>query len=267
MEDVKKRRTAQAKLVTRRVTTLLNGINCEVPKDEIEEKINNLKSAVGQLGLIQDEIMVLLDGEDDRTVVETQENWYNSYNKKVIFAIKEAKSYILRISPPTAPSLPAAHIKLKRLEIPKFDSDPKKFMKWKEIFERFTKGLDETTKYDYLLNCTLGEAQNYVSNRNDYDAAMAKLNEKYGNVHTLIGQLIDEIKMLPVTRKGDFKSFEHLSLRIQDFHDRLVLMGRERDVENSYILKEIESKLNVDDFQRWLESQGNQVDERSVNFF
>ena len=94
--------------------------------------------------------------------------------------------------------------------------------------------------------------------------AMAKLVEKYGNVHQIIGQLIDKIKMLPVTRKGDFKEFEQLSLQVNDFHDRLVLMGRERDAENSYILKEIESKLNFEDFQRWLESQGDEVDERKV---
>ena len=93
---------------------------------------------------------------------------------------------------------------------------------------------------------------------------MAKLVEKNGNVHQIIGQLIDEIKMLPLTRKGDFKAFEQLSLRVNDFHDRLVLMGREQDVENSYILKKIESKLNFEDFQRWLVSQGDEVDERMV---
>jgi hypothetical protein len=79
---------------------------------------------------------------------------------------------------------------------------------------------------------------------------MAKLEEKYGNVHVIMGILVDEIKSLHIVRKGDFKSFEQLSNRVNEFHDRLKLMGRNNDAENSYILKEVESKLNYEDQQK-----------------
>ena len=93
---------------------------------------------------------------------------------------------------------------------------------------------------------------------------MSKLEEKYGNVHVIMGILVDEIRSLHVVRKGDFKAFEQLSGHVNEFHDRLMMMGRKNDAENSYILKEIESKLNGEDQQKWLESQGDDVDCRMV---
>ena len=93
---------------------------------------------------------------------------------------------------------------------------------------------------------------------------MEKLEEKYGNVHDLIATLVNEIKCLSITRRGDLRSFENLSLRANEFHDRLVLMGKVNDVENSYILKEVEGKLCSEDYHKWLESRGDKVDDRSV---
>ena len=93
---------------------------------------------------------------------------------------------------------------------------------------------------------------------------MLKLEEKYGNIHILIGLLVDEIKSLPMLRRSDFKGFECLSIQVNDFYRRLKLMGRIHDAENSYILKEVESKLNQEDLQKWLESQSDNVDLRNV---
>ena len=155
-------------------------------------------------------------------------------------------------------------VKLKKLDVPKFNGDPRSFYKWKNIYERYTKNLSNEMKYDYLLASTEGEAKRYVENRLTYEAAIQKLEEKFGNIHMIMGILIDEIKSLPIVRKGDFRTFEQLSLRVNDFHDRLILMGRVDDAENSYVLKEIESKLNNEDVQRWLESCGDNVDFRKV---
>ena len=55
------------------------------------------------------------------------------------------------------------------------------------------------------------------------------------------------MKSLHMVRVGDFKAFEQLSGRVNDFHDRLNMMGRKNEAENSYILKEIESKRNYED--------------------
>ena len=93
---------------------------------------------------------------------------------------------------------------------------------------------------------------------------MAKLAEKYGNVHPIMGLLIDEIKSLKVIRKWDFEAFKDLSMKVNDFYEKLMLMGKREDAENSYVLKEIESKFSTEDYQKWLESLGDDVDNRTV---
>ena len=93
---------------------------------------------------------------------------------------------------------------------------------------------------------------------------MEKLDDKYGNIHTILVILIDEIKTIPVVRKGDFKGFEQLTFQVNYFRDRLCLMGLEKEADNSYILREIENKLNQNDMQKWLESTWKRVDKRRV---
>ena len=80
----------------------------------------------------------------------------------------------------------------------------------------------------------------------------------------IMGLLIDDIKSLPIVRREDFRGFEKLTIHVNDFHDRLNVMGRQGDAENSYVLREIEAKLNSDDLQRWLESCGDGVNNRRV---
>ena len=163
---------------------------------------------------------------------------------------KDARRYLAGIELVWKPDKPP--IKFKKLEIPKFNSDPKNFFKWKEKFERFTGHLDANSKYDYLFASTMGLAHHYVANKSDYNEAMERLIEKYGNVHMIMGILLEEIKAIPVVRKGDFRAFEQLTFKINDFSDRLKLMGLANEADNNYILKELEEKLNAEDTQKWL---------------
>ena len=92
------------------------------------------------------------------------DKWYNEYDARTSCTIREAREYISD-KYPSPDKMPSASIKLKELEIPKFEGDPKRFFKWKDIFERYTKGCNEQSKYDYLLTSTFGEPLRYVENR------------------------------------------------------------------------------------------------------
>ena len=259
MGDIKKRRTNIAKKVTRRINELLNGVKNVIEKEDIVDKINNEKYAVVELGVVQDE---LIGSIDDDANVDEQTEWYDGFDVKANLAIKEDRRYL--VYKETSVAALKQPIKLQKLEIPKFHSDTKSFFRWKEKFERYTAHLDPDSKYDYLFTSTTGDAYHYVENKNNYKEAMEKLEDYYGNVHTILGILIDEIKALPIVRNRDFKSFVILSFHVNDFHDRLKLMGLTNQADNSYVLKELEGKLNQDDLQRWLESLGNRVEQRRV---
>ena len=91
---------------------LLSGITCEVPVTEIVGKLNGLKDTHVQLGLMQDELMVLLDDEVDKVEFELAERLYMSYDKKVNMTIKEASCYISRKTSPIPNFTPSpTHIK------------------------------------------------------------------------------------------------------------------------------------------------------------
>ena len=68
-------------------------------------------------------------------------------------------------------------------------------------------------------------------------------------------------------RKGDFRGFERLTYEANNYRDRLLEMGCGAESENSYVLKELESKLCTEDIQKWLESMGDRMDERKVEDF
>ena len=152
MEDIKKRRANIAKKVTRRINELLNGVKNVIEKEDIVEKINNVKYAVEELGVVQDELIGSID--DDANVDEETE-WYDGYDVKANLAIKEGRRYL--VCKETSVAALKQPIKLQKLEIPKFHSDTKSYFRWKEKFERFTAHFDLDSKYDYLFASTMGE--------------------------------------------------------------------------------------------------------------
>ena len=267
VEDAKKKRAGKARVVTRRVNEVLNALKSKLQEDEIVDKINNLKYAIGELGNLHDDVITIIEEAaapaDKAPLLQTEDTWYNNYDKKVNLAIKEAREHIdlLKEAADAKKKMP---VKIKKLDVPKFKSEPKSYYKWKETFLRYTNGFDNEVRYDYLFSHTEGEAHTYVANRRTFQEAIDKLDEKFGNVHEIIGMLVDEVKSVPAVRRGDFVAFEKVSMLVNDFHDKLVLMGKDKEVENSYILKEVESKLCSEDLQRWLESEGDHVDDRTV---
>ena len=265
MDAAKKARSVKARVVSRRVNELINGIKGLLQVEDIDEKLKNLKLSHDELGALHDEVLTTMEEADENAdAFENETKWYDDYDMRVNKVVKMARTHMDEMKAARAKKEEKIPVKVKKLEIPTFYSEPKKFYKWQETFLRFTKDFDDDTKYDYLLSHTEGEAHKYVENRREFRDAMFKLQEKFGNVHEIMGLLIDDVRQIPVLRKGDFNAFENLSLKVNDFHDRLILMGKRDEVENGYILKEIESKLHVSDLEKWLESEGERVDDRTV---
>ena len=120
--------------------------------------------------------------------------------------------------------------------------------------------MDNDTKYDYLLSCTDGKAYEYVSNQRTYEDAIGKLDKEFGNVHEIMKILLDEIRVIPRLKESEFTAFENLSFKVNNFRDKLIEMGLQEEVENKYVLNEIEDKLCKDDLHKWLDSLGDEID-------
>ena len=197
MEAVKKERSTKARRLTRRVKELDNAIQNGVATIEVKEKISSIKYTIGELGDIQDKLTELVD-ENDVDMYTAQMKWYDEYDGKVNRAIAQARTYIEDRERGTKCE---GSVKLSKLSIPVFEADPKKYLKWRSTFERYTDRLDNDIKYDYLLTSTKGRSRDLVANRGTYHEAIASLDKEFGNKHIIMGLLIDDIRMLPVVRR------------------------------------------------------------------
>lgn len=254
-------------VVTRRINELSNAIRNDVNVSDLREKVKQVKEAMENLGLVFDDYVTIFDELTEKEIIETAEKWYYEYDNRANRIIAQASRVIDPVKKIEEKIQPDRNIKLEKLKLPIFESCAKDYFRWKSTFERYVNHLDSQAKYDYLSSHTRGKAHDYVMNISNYEEAIAILDEKYGNKHVILKILLDDIRKIQFVRKGDFLAFENLSFKVRNFKDRLVEMEMETEVENSYILHELESKLNGDDLQRWLESLDTTVDSRKVKDF
>ena len=123
MEDAKKNRTNAARKVTGKSNELLTAIKGEVHKNEVQEKIDSLKECMDELGIEHDKLMEYIV-ETDTDAITEEEKWYTVYDAKTNETVKKAREYIEKNADATR-SQPVTHVKLKKLELPKFNGDPK----------------------------------------------------------------------------------------------------------------------------------------------
>ena len=133
MDETKKKRTNQARKVTRKVNEIGTAIKGKIHVSEIKEKISTLKYCMEDLGTLHDEYMDLLDDQTQHDVLAAEEKWFTGYDAKTNQAIKEARDYILHIESGTNGGEKSKSVKLKKLEVPKFSGDSKDYYKWKNV--------------------------------------------------------------------------------------------------------------------------------------
>ena len=164
MDEIKKRRSSKARTATRRVKDLKNAVRDDVSKEGIQEKVSSVKYTLEELGSLQDDLLDAIgDDEDKRDEVERAMQWYEKYEREINQTVTMARNHISSIDAEHA-SPSKSYVKIKKLTIPVFEGDPRNYLKWKGTFSRYTDGLNNDIKYDYLIANTKGRAQEYVSN-------------------------------------------------------------------------------------------------------
>ena len=94
-ENAKKQRSGKARVLTRRLNELLNGLSCLLQVEEIVDKMSNLKYTLCELGTFHDDLLTAIEEENAAPdAIETENEWYNEYDKKVNIAVRQARSYV-----------------------------------------------------------------------------------------------------------------------------------------------------------------------------
>ena len=247
--------SSKGRTLTRRLNELRNMVRSNGAPIDVEEKVIQIKDTFKDFGPTQDELLSHIDENNVDNITNCMW-WYDKYDREFNAEISEATKA-------TTEYPINSMIKLQKLKIPVFDSQLRKYLKWKGIFERYIRHLSEEIKYDYLLARSNGRANEYVTNTASYNEAITKLDKEFGNKNLIMNLLLDDMSS-SIVRRGDLRRFEKLSYETNVFRDRLLEMGRSSEAENTYVLREIETKLNPEDTHKWLESMGNAVDIRRV---
>ena len=178
MEAAKPERSGKVRTLTRRIGELRNAYRGNASRENIIEKIGFVKRSFEELGNSQDTILDLVGDEPDEQVVNELQQWYYKYDEIVNIVITGAREYLKTLSGIHDNPVPIAPFeKMKKLKLPLFESQPRKYLKWKETFERYTVNLTDDIKYDYLLESTKGKAHEYVENTSNFINAIEQLDK------------------------------------------------------------------------------------------
>ena len=74
MEEARKTRKTKASKLTRTINELLNAVSTRSANIELEEKIKNVKLAMNDVAIVNDEIIGLIP-DDDKDTLEQQNRW------------------------------------------------------------------------------------------------------------------------------------------------------------------------------------------------
>ena len=94
-EAAVKARASKARVVSRKTNELNNAIKLEVLPGEINEKVQKLKYAMGELGELHDAVIENIEeGEKYEEETATEDKMYYKYDVMVNNVIKDANQYI-----------------------------------------------------------------------------------------------------------------------------------------------------------------------------
>ena len=119
MEQSKAERTKKARLVTRWINELSNGIEVATQVSEVTEKILTLKNAMELLGDCHDDVITKVGDDEDK--LQQEEQWYHNYDVRANSIIKDASRYIHSMGAGVVDA--PKHVKIKKLDLPSFESD------------------------------------------------------------------------------------------------------------------------------------------------
>lgn len=156
-----------------------------------------------------------------------------------------------------------ASIKCPKIELPKFDGSPEKWVKFRELFDSLVgnnENLSDVEKYQYLeASITITGAANVLSTFKfsgaNYAAAWQAVKDRYEDRRTL---LATHLKELISTKKMSSNSAAELRRLLDTFHASIKALehldfplGEELDLANILLMQLLTNKLDDDIVREW----------------
>ncbi|XP_033118517.1 uncharacterized protein LOC117118123, partial [Anneissia japonica] len=145
-------------------------------------------------------------------------------------------------------------LKLKRMELPVFDGDVKKYSRFKEDFTRFVQPSTHPDQLAFALRQALSRDPLRIIGpvEDEYEKMWLRLDERYGCERKLVEAIIKEVENKKEVREGDGKKLIEFIDVVESSYRALVKIKQKSEMSNMKVLGEIERKLPDTVFQRWV---------------
>ena len=161
-----------------------------------------------------------------------------------------------------SPRPKAADVKIDRLNLPVFDGNARGYARFVNDFNS-TVGLahdDPKVKLLYLKGqCLRGLPKEMVKNVTEFDVAISRLQDHYGQASLVITEVLRELELFKVSTEPNHEAKTVIKLHslLEGMWDDLSAVGATHDFSNIVTLKTIESKLPDRIQYKWVERKLN----------
>ncbi|KAK5981907.1 Peptidase A2 domain-containing protein [Trichostrongylus colubriformis] len=247
--DVQRRQTGELRRKLRRATAAIKAATSKVEEalykysntaDQLDENTPSISELAQQITENSEAAQALLDQAN--AVLTTMMQLQADIDSCEEF--KEAEVLDLKLAP---------------IPIPKFNGDIWEWETFWKSFERnvHSRRMDEMYKFSYLLEALEGEAKEAVKqfqvSGSTYPLVIAHLQEKYGNVQTLVDRLLSRLQ---AARAKSNRLEDQLTFcdQLTSIRSQLQLKGEHTD--NTFLQKQLLCKFSSD-VQRHILAQKN----------
>ncbi|XP_033122961.1 uncharacterized protein LOC117121760 [Anneissia japonica] len=156
-------------------------------------------------------------------------------------------------------------LKLKRMELPVFDGDVKKYSRFKEDFTKFVQPSTHPDQLAFALRQALSRDPLRIIGpvEDEYEKMWLRLDERYGCERKLVEAIINEVENKKEVREGDGKKLIEFIDVVESSYRALVKIKQESEMSNMKVLGEIERKLPDTVFQRWVRDRIKTEDKKA----
>ena len=227
----------------------------------VNKAYEDIKIAENKAKEIYVELQVLVNNSTDFTAQRTLvENKWTKMSQGVADKLAAAEEYVAKYAamnitenkvpasqvqtPVNTSTFPNSKNTLERLPLPTFDGTKKNYLRFKKEFSNHvTYATDKERMMALKSKCLVKSAdKNRVMNEQTLQACWDRLDEEYGDIHTLVGEIFQNwANLKPPRTDQDFIKFV---TSIENDVSCLRSLGHEKEMDFSYMSVTLENKLD-----------------------
>ncbi|KAJ8019238.1 hypothetical protein HOLleu_42307 [Holothuria leucospilota] len=255
MEEAKKKRSVLKGAVTRIVKALHTAIQEGCPVEYVNVLYNDMIEGWKKVQSAHEVVLMLGDPEDaeqEQWITELEDRYNKARHEEIKYRANRVTAETDTPSRKSEARLPP--IQLKKMDMPRFEGDLRKYARFKEDFNKFVIPVTNTDQVTFALRQALGPEPRKILGpiEDDVSKMWERLDEKYDDKIKLVDIIVNDIEKKREVKDGESRKLVAYIDDIEAGYNDLKKAGLEKEMSNSRVVGEIERKLPPSVFGRWL---------------